>query len=147
MALAGGNLIATDQCVETLTAVNILNAVAGALGKTIRFYDQDTAEVASHDEVNNLISDLNSGQIKLLVIDDSNPVYTLPRSMEFVKAMKKALEEMQTKDGFHGYGPEQGYLWLRKAISAGSYQNRGCRQLQKKKKNGSNQLQMFPSFS
>ena len=90
MALAGGNLIATDQCVETLTAVNILNAVAGALGKTIRFYNQDPSEVASHKEVNKLISDLNSGQIKLLIIDDSNPAYALPQSMEFIKAMKKA---------------------------------------------------------
>ena len=90
LALAGGNLAATDQCVETLTAVNILNAVAGALGKTIRFYDQDPAEVSSHNEVKKLISDLNSGQIKLLIIDDSNPVYALPPSMEFLKAMQKA---------------------------------------------------------
>ena len=49
LALAGGNLVATDQCVETLTAVNILNEVAGALGKTIRFYDQDPAEISSHN--------------------------------------------------------------------------------------------------
>ena len=90
LALAGGNLAATDQCVETLTAVNILNAVSGALGKTIRFYDQDPAEVSSHNEVKKLISDLNSGQIKLLIIDDSNPVYALPPSMEFLKAMQKA---------------------------------------------------------
>ena len=90
LALAGGTLAATDQCVETLTAVNILNAVSGALGKTIRFYDQDPAEVSSHNEVKKLISDLNSGQIKLLIIDDSNPVYALPPSMEFLKAMQKA---------------------------------------------------------
>ena len=90
LALAGGNLAATDQCVETLTAVNILNAVSGALGKTIRFYDQDPAEISSHNEVKKLISDLNSGQIKLLIIDDSNPVYALPPSMEFIKAMQKA---------------------------------------------------------
>ena len=90
LALAGGNLAATDQCVETLTAVNILNAVSGALGKTIRFFDQDPAEVSSHNEVKKLISDLNSGQIKLLIIDDSNPVYALPPSMEFLKAMQKA---------------------------------------------------------
>ncbi len=90
LALAGGNLAATDQCVETLTAVNILNAVSGALGKTIRFFDQNPAEISSHNEVKKLISDLNSGQIKLLIIDDSNPVYALPPSMEFTKAMQKA---------------------------------------------------------
>ncbi|MDG1488360.1 MAG: molybdopterin-dependent oxidoreductase, partial [SAR324 cluster bacterium] len=38
MALGGGNVSATDQSVETLVAVNILNAVSGALDKTVRFY-------------------------------------------------------------------------------------------------------------
>src|SRR5436189_4210941 len=30
-----------------------------------------------------------------------------------VKAMHMALHEMATRKGFHGYGPEQGYEWLR----------------------------------
>ena len=28
------------------------------------------------------------------------------------KAMHKAVDEMATKGGFHGYGPEQGYEFL-----------------------------------
>ena len=28
-------------------------------------------------------------------------------------AMKSAIDEMGTAEGFHGYGPEQGYGWLR----------------------------------
>ena len=31
--------------------------------------------------------------------------------------MGKALDEMGTNDGFRGYGPEQGYSWLREKIS------------------------------
>ena len=90
LALGGGNVTATDQGVETLVAVNILNAVSGALDNTIRFYDQAAPEGSTHQDLTQLVSDLNAGKIKLLIIDDSNPVYALPHSMGFLKAMKKA---------------------------------------------------------
>ena len=32
-------------------------------------------------------------------------------------AMHKAVDEMGTREGFHGYGPEQGYEWLRHTIA------------------------------
>ncbi|NDG74761.1 MAG: LL-diaminopimelate aminotransferase, partial [Synechococcaceae bacterium WB8_1B_136] len=41
-------------------------------------------------------------------------------------AMKAAIDEMGTREGFHGYGPEQGYLWLREKIAATDFQARGC---------------------
>jgi LL-diaminopimelate aminotransferase len=42
-------------------------------------------------------------------------------------AMKAAIDEMGTREGFHGYGPEQGYPWLREAIAQHDFQARGCR--------------------
>ncbi|MEA5573738.1 LL-diaminopimelate aminotransferase [Calothrix sp. UHCC 0171] len=41
-------------------------------------------------------------------------------------AMIKAVEEMGTRNGFKGYGPEQGYAWLREAIAKHDFQARGC---------------------
>ncbi|MCP9850680.1 LL-diaminopimelate aminotransferase [Cyanobium sp. Morenito 9A2] len=41
-------------------------------------------------------------------------------------AMKAAVDELGTREGFHGYGPEQGYLWLREAIAQHDFQSRGC---------------------
>jgi hypothetical protein len=41
-------------------------------------------------------------------------------------AMKAAVDEMGTREGFHGYGPEQGYAWLREAIASHDFQARGC---------------------
>ena len=90
MALGGGNVSATDQSVETLVAVNILNAVSGALDKTVRFYDQTAPESSTHQDITQLISDLQSRKIKLLIIDESNPVYALPPSMGFKKALENA---------------------------------------------------------
>lgn len=41
-------------------------------------------------------------------------------------AMKSAVDEMGTRDGFRGYGPEQGYQWLREKIASNDFQARGC---------------------
>ena len=59
--------------------------------------------------------------IKLGIGDVTEP---LPKSCR--DAMSKALNEMGTKDGFRGYGPEQGYPWLREKISDNDFISRGC---------------------
>ena len=41
-------------------------------------------------------------------------------------AMIKAVEEMGDRGSFRGYGPEQGYAWLREKIAAQDFQARGC---------------------
>ena len=41
-------------------------------------------------------------------------------------AMIKAVEDMGDRGSFRGYGPEQGYEWLRAAIAKHDFQARGC---------------------
>ncbi len=41
-------------------------------------------------------------------------------------AMIAAVEEMGDRVTFRGYGPEQGYPWLREKIAAHDFQSRGC---------------------
>ncbi|WP_055074875.1 LL-diaminopimelate aminotransferase [Pseudanabaena sp. 'Roaring Creek'] len=41
-------------------------------------------------------------------------------------AMIKAVEDMGDRSSFKGYGPEQGYAWLREKIAANDFQARGC---------------------
>lgn len=43
---------------------------------------------------------------------------TQPLAKCVVDAMHDAVTEMGTKEGFHGYGPEQGYPFLKQAIQA-----------------------------
>lgn len=50
---------------------------------------------------------------------------TRPLCPAVIKAMHKAVEEMSTREGFHGYGPEQGYMFLREAIVKNDYLSRG----------------------
>lgn len=50
---------------------------------------------------------------------------TRPLCPAVIEAMHKAVDEMSTKEGFHGYGPEQGYLFLREAIVKNDFLSRG----------------------
>ena len=50
---------------------------------------------------------------------------TQPLCPAVIKAMHKAVDEMGTADGFKGYGPEQGYTFLRKAIVKNDFLPRG----------------------
>ena len=63
----------------------------------------------------------NSNIIKLGIGDVTEP---LPKACR--DAMTKALNEMGTNIGFKGYGPEQGYVWLREKIAQNEFQSRGC---------------------
>lgn len=51
---------------------------------------------------------------------------TQPLAPVIIEALQKAVIEMGTAEGFHGYGPEQGYDFLRSAIAKHDYQERGC---------------------
>ena len=50
---------------------------------------------------------------------------TRPLVPAVIEAMHKAVDEMGTLEGFHGYGPEQGYPFLREAIAQHDYAARG----------------------
>ncbi|MBP5377585.1 MAG: LL-diaminopimelate aminotransferase [Bacteroidaceae bacterium] len=52
---------------------------------------------------------------------------TQPLCPAVIEAMHKATDEMATASNFRGYGPEQGYEFLREAIVKNDYQSRGIR--------------------
>ncbi|MEX2212496.1 MAG: LL-diaminopimelate aminotransferase [Phycisphaeraceae bacterium] len=51
---------------------------------------------------------------------------TEPLPPAIIEAMHKAVDDMARRETFHGYGPEQGYEWLRDKIVAHDYKPRGC---------------------
>ncbi|VXD24136.1 LL-diaminopimelate aminotransferase [Planktothrix paucivesiculata] len=59
--------------------------------------------------------------IRLGIGDVTEP---LPQACR--QAMLQAVEDMGNRDTFKGYGPEQGYGWLREKIAAHDFQARGC---------------------
>jgi LL-diaminopimelate aminotransferase len=59
--------------------------------------------------------------IKLGIGDVTEPLPAACRD-----AMIQAVQEMGDRATFKGYGPEQGYAWLREKIAAHDFQARGC---------------------
>ncbi|HQI01984.1 MAG TPA: LL-diaminopimelate aminotransferase [Deltaproteobacteria bacterium] len=51
---------------------------------------------------------------------------TLPLPKVCIEALHKAVDEMAVKDTFKGYGPEQGYAFLREAVAQNDYCSRGA---------------------
>lgn len=51
---------------------------------------------------------------------------TEPLPAACVEAMHRAVDEMSRRETFRGYGPEQGYDFLREAIVRNDFQSRGC---------------------
>ena len=50
---------------------------------------------------------------------------TLPLPSVIIEAMHRAVDELASAATFRGYGPEEGYLWLRQAIVDNDYTSRG----------------------
>jgi LL-diaminopimelate aminotransferase len=66
-------------------------------------------------------ANLEAKVIRLGIGDVTEPLPEACRT-----AMIQAVEEMGDRDGFKGYGPEQGYGWLREKIAQFDFQARGC---------------------
>ncbi len=51
---------------------------------------------------------------------------TQPLCPAVIKAMHSAVDEMAVAESFHGYAPDLGYEFLRKAMAINDFQERGC---------------------
>jgi len=71
----------------------------------------------------NAFADANpdANVIRLGIGDVTEPLPAACRA-----AMIQAVEDMGDRATFKGYGPEQGYAWLREAIATHDFQARGC---------------------
>ena len=50
---------------------------------------------------------------------------TEPLAPAVIAAMHKAVDDLATRERFYGYGPEQGYAFLREAVAKNDFQDRG----------------------
>ena len=65
----------------------------------------------------------NHPEMELIRLGIGDVTRPLPPSV--IKALHKAVDEQATAEGFRGYGPEQGYRFLREAIAQGDFASRG----------------------
>ena len=101
VALPPGVALTSRRATATTSAVLILNAVVGAIGKTVFVVpDGDAADqVASFREMTQLVKRMKAGSISLLLIHDSNPVYSMPGNSGFAAALEKVGFVISTASG------------------------------------------------
>jgi molybdopterin-containing oxidoreductase family iron-sulfur binding subunit len=91
LVVGGGASVSGSSAVALHTAVALLNAALGAVGKTVRFGpDSAYSRVTPYAEVAALVQAMASGEIDVLFLGAGiNPAFTLPGGLKFADAVKK----------------------------------------------------------
>ena len=90
LALAGGVAAQSDQATALCAAVNLLNHVAGNVGRTVRFdRTLDFGAVSSFAAVRELVAAMEKGEVDMLVVHGADPAYSAPAWAGFAAAMAK----------------------------------------------------------
>ncbi|HSJ77029.1 MAG TPA: molybdopterin-dependent oxidoreductase, partial [Gemmatimonadales bacterium] len=95
LAVAGGIGTQHSGAVELCAAVNLLNYVAGNVGETVSFgSDIDSAD--GYAALEPLLTTMDAGQVKVALIHDANPAYTLPKASRFASRFQKVGYKVST---------------------------------------------------
>jgi len=78
LAVAGGMAAHYPNGAEIVAAVNILNHVAGAIGKTVVFGPNQSLETASpFKQMADVVTDMQAGKVSVLLVHGANPGHSL----------------------------------------------------------------------
>jgi molybdopterin-containing oxidoreductase family iron-sulfur binding subunit len=83
--------LTSRRATATAAAVLILNAVAGAVGKTVRIppASQSPGRLGNFRDVVKLVEAMKASDVSVLLIHGADPVYSLPPETGFVEALEK----------------------------------------------------------
>jgi molybdopterin-containing oxidoreductase family iron-sulfur binding subunit len=89
LAVAGGVSMQHRGAVETCAAVNILNYVAGNVGRTVKFgAGLDSSD--GYAAMVNLLASIEKGGAAVAIVHEANPAYALPKTTGFAAKFAKA---------------------------------------------------------
>jgi len=100
LAVAGGIAAQYPNGAAIVAAANILNYVAGTVGKTVKFGPNDSlggAGSGSFQQMADLVSDMEAGKVAVLLVHGANPAHSLPG------AFSQAIARVGFKVGFSPY--------------------------------------------
>jgi molybdopterin-containing oxidoreductase family iron-sulfur binding subunit len=96
-------VIAGDHQTPAVHALaHALNQALGNVGKTV-FYTEsvDANPVSQAESLKDLVADMQSGKVDLLVIINSNPAYSAPADLEFAELLKSNKAPLRVHLGIH----------------------------------------------
>ncbi len=88
LAVAGGLADQHRGAGELCAAVNLLNYVAGNVGRTVTM-GADLDHGDGYGAMVQLTQQMGQGQVAVLLVHDANPAYTLPKSLGFPEQLTK----------------------------------------------------------
>src|SRR5207245_2714402 len=100
LAVAGGIAAHYPNGAEIVAAANILNYVAGSVGKTVKFGPNESlggAGAGSFKQMADLVSDMEAGKVAVLLIHGANAAHSLPG------AFSQAIARVGFKASFSSY--------------------------------------------
>ena len=90
LAVAGGISTQGTQATALVAAVNLLNYVAGSVGRTVVFdRTMDFAGVASFSQVAEVVKAMAAGAYDVVIVHGANPAYALPGWAGFAEAFAR----------------------------------------------------------
>jgi len=90
LALSEGLSISNSNALATSVAANLLCTGSPAIRETIDFEGRSSyGEVVSAERMKHLTEKMAAGEIDILLVGGANPVFSLPRSWNFDKAMQR----------------------------------------------------------
>ncbi len=90
LAVAGGVACQHRAATQTAVAVNLLNYVAGNVGRTVRYHATSPWDrVSGYRDARDLIGAMGRGEVDVALIQGTNPAFTLPASAGFAAALAK----------------------------------------------------------
>ena len=95
LAVAGGVGTQTRGAAATAAAVNLLNYVAGNVGRTVRFGARLGAG-EGQPGLAALQAELDAGRVGVLLVHEANPAYATPKAAGFAASMGKATFKVST---------------------------------------------------
>jgi anaerobic selenocysteine-containing dehydrogenase/Fe-S-cluster-containing dehydrogenase component len=90
VALPPGVALSSAQATAAAGGVLLLDAVVGAVGTSVSLPERDSTDVpASLAELRAFVARMQRGEVSVLVLHGSNPLYSLPPELGFAEALKK----------------------------------------------------------
>ncbi|HEV8617365.1 MAG TPA: molybdopterin-dependent oxidoreductase, partial [Methylomirabilota bacterium] len=91
LAVGGGAAVSGSNATQLQIAINMLNAAAGNIGKTVRFGpDWAYGKASPYADVAALVQAMTAGEIDVLLLGPGiNPAFTLPGGLKAADAIRK----------------------------------------------------------
>lgn len=90
LVMPPGIAATASSAASTATAVMLINLMTGAIGRSIEIPpESEGTQVATQAELESLVEEMKAGRVDVLLVHDSNPVYSMPAALGFQDALSQ----------------------------------------------------------